>query len=239
MSAAEQKKFIAEIAPIIQDEAKRRDYLVCSAVIAQACLESRYGLSSLGAKYHNYFGLKCGKVWRGPSVNMQTKEEYIVGTLTTIKDNFRVYSDMRSGVSGYYDFVSTPRYSSLKSARTAKEYLERIKAAGYATSSAYVNNNMNVVRKYNLTEWDKPLTGVTTVNPYSIPASTLKAGTSGNAVKWLQWELNKRGYDLKIDGIYGPKTEQAVRDYQNRNGNALASDGIVGVITRGALLAGL
>lgn len=235
MTSAEQKKFIAEIAPVIQDEAKRRGYFVCSAVIAQACVESKYGQSSLGYKYHNYFGLKCGKAWRGPSVNMKTKEEY-VGTLTTIRDNFRVYPDITSGVSGYYDFISTSRYATLKSARTAQEYLERIKAAGYATSSTYVNTNMNVVRKYDLTEWDKPLNGLSDLNPYSVPASTLKQGSSGIGVKWLQWELNQRGYGLKVDGIYGPRTSDAVRDYQNRA--KLISDGIVGPATRSALLSG-
>ena len=236
MTSAEQKKFIADIAPVIQDEAKRRSYFVCSAVIAQACIESKYGQSSLGYKYHNYFGLKCGKAWRGPSVNMKTKEEYTVGTLTTIKDNFRVYPDINSGVSGYYDFISTSRYATLKSARTAQEYLERIKAAGYATSSTYVNTNMNVVRKYDLIEWDKPLNGVSDLNPYSVPASNLKQGTSGNGVKWLQWELNQRGYGLKVDGIYGPKTSEAVKDYQSRN--LLTADGIVGPVTRNALLSG-
>ena len=237
MTSAEQKKFIADIAPVIQDEAKRRSYFVCSAVIAQACIESKYGQSSLGYKYHNYFGLKCGKAWRGPSVNMKTKEEYTVGTLTTIKDNFRVYSDMTSGVSGYYDFISTSRYATLKSARTAQEYLERIKAAGYATSSTYVNTNMNVVRKYDLIEWDKPLNGIIDLNPYSVPASNLKQGSSGIGVKWLQWELNQRGYGLKVDGIYGPRTTTAVRDYQAKN-KLEPVDGIVGPVTRNALLSG-
>ena len=39
------KRFISEIAPIIQREAKKNGYQVCSPVIAQACIESRYGLS--------------------------------------------------------------------------------------------------------------------------------------------------------------------------------------------------
>ena len=54
------------------------------AIVAQAIVESNWGKSLLAAKYHNYFGLKCGKNWRGKSVNLKTKEEYTVGTLTTI-----------------------------------------------------------------------------------------------------------------------------------------------------------
>lgn len=53
-------KFISEIGPLISAEAKKRGYRICSTAIAQAIIESRYGQSSLAAKYHNYFGIKCG-----------------------------------------------------------------------------------------------------------------------------------------------------------------------------------
>lgn len=99
------KEFIEQIAPIIQKYAKAYGYKVVSAVIAQACIESGFGRSTLSAKYHNYFGLKCGSGWLGPSVNMNTKEEYTPGTLTSIRDFFRVYSSMEDGVKGYYEFI--------------------------------------------------------------------------------------------------------------------------------------
>lgn len=181
-SNQECKKFIEQIAPIIQKEAKKRGYLVCSPVIAQACIESAYGLSGL-AKYHNYFGMKCGSAWKGKSVNMKTKEEYTVGTLTTIRDNFRVYDSMADGVKGYYDFVSTRRYANLKSAATPQLYLERIKADGYATSSSYVNTNMNCIRKWDLTKWDDhtqgTLTNITNNKPIEEIAAEVIAGKWG------------------------------------------------------------
>lgn len=156
MATAKQvKEFIEEIAPIIQKYAKKYGYKVCSPIIAQACLESAYGTSSLAYKYHNYFGLKCGSYWKGKSVNLQTKEEYTAGTLTTIRDNFRAYDSMDAGVKGYFEFIATTRYKNLKTATTPKQYLELIKADGYATSSTYVNNNMSLVSKYNLTKYDK------------------------------------------------------------------------------------
>lgn len=148
------EKFIKEIAPLIQKYAKKYGYKVASPIIAQACLESAYGTSSLAYKYHNYFGLKCGSYWIGKSVNLQTKEEYTAGTLTTIRDNFRVYDSMEAGVKGYFEFISTDRYKNLKTAKTAREYLELIKSDGYATSYSYVANNMALVDKYNLTRYD-------------------------------------------------------------------------------------
>ena len=152
-SAAQAKEFIQKIAPLIQTEALARGYKVCSPIIAAACVESAYDGSVLAYKYHNYFGMKCGSSWRGKSVNLRTKEE-VNSTLVSIRDNFRVYATMEQGVSGYFDFISTKRYANLKDADTPEEYLKRIKADGYATSSSYVNTNMNCIRKWDLEEWD-------------------------------------------------------------------------------------
>lgn len=162
MTISKAKAFIQKIGPIIQAEAKKRGYLVCSPIIAQAVIESRYGESGL-AKYHNYFGLKCGSRWKGPSVNMKTKEEYN-SQLVSIRDNFRAYPDMESGVKGYFDFISTIRYANLKTAPTPEEYLRRIKADGYATSSSYVNTNLSCINTYDLTKWDNPQTGLKSID---------------------------------------------------------------------------
>lgn len=149
------KEFIEQIAPLVQKYAKAYGYKVVSAVIAQACIESGFGRSTLSAKYHNYFGLKCGSGWLGPSVNMNTKEEYTPGTLTSIRDFFRVYSSMEDGVKGYYEFIQYPRYSNLRQATTAQQYLEYIKADGYATAYTYVTTCMRVVHQYGLTRYDR------------------------------------------------------------------------------------
>lgn len=63
--------------------------------------------------------------------------------------------------------------------------------------------------------------------------ANLSYGSKGSEVKKLQEELNKQGYKLDVDGIYGNKTQSAVKDYQSKNG--LSVDGIAGVQTTGAL----
>ena len=85
---------------------------------------------------------------------MATKEEYKVGTLTNIRDNFRVYDSMEAGVKGYFDFINTSRYANLKGVKSPEEYVKRIKADGYATSSKYVDNIMRVIRDNKLTRFD-------------------------------------------------------------------------------------
>lgn len=68
-------------------------------------------------------------------------------------------------------------------------------------------------------------------NPFREPVSTFKRGMSGNAVKWIQRQLNIKGYALIEDGIFGQNTEDAVKDFQKK---AFVS-GIVDASTRIAL----
>lgn len=228
-SSAQQKEFINQIGYIIQEEANARGYKVCSPIIAQACLESNYGVSLLASRFANYFGLKCGSSWKGPSVNLSTKEEYTPGQLTTIRDNFRVYQtdgkpDMALGVKGYFDFINTKRYANLKSANTPREYLEFIKRDGYATSSSYVNSNMNVISRHNLERFD--WNGDQKGNPYQLSKRSLSLGGRGESVKWLQYALNECGANLTVDGIFGKQTKLAVLLFQKDHG--LQQDGIAG-----------
>ena len=61
----------------------------------------------------------------------------------------------------------------------------------------------------------------------------LSYGSRGSDVTELQKLLNKNGYKLSEDGIFGTNTQAAVKDYQQKNN--LAVDGIVGNNTWGAL----
>lgn len=151
----EKQQFIKEIAGYVKKYAATYGIVVHSPIIAQAVLESGWGESRLAAVYHNYFGLKCGTKWTGKSVNISTMEEYTPGTLTQIKDNFRVYDSMEEGVKGYFEFIQLSRYQNLRGITDPEEYLKIIKADGYATSSKYVENTMKIVTQYDLTQYDK------------------------------------------------------------------------------------
>ncbi len=150
----DKQKFVDDIAKYVQKYAGSYGISVHSPIIAQAILESGWGKSRLATDYHNYFGMKCGTKWTGPSVNMTTQEEYTAGTLSTIKDNFRVYDNMENGVKGYFEFIQLSRYENLKGIVNPQKYIETIKNDGYATSSTYVDSLMQIIKLYNLTSYD-------------------------------------------------------------------------------------
>lgn len=69
---------------------------------------------------------------------------------------------------------------------------------------------------------------------YPVPVRTLRKGSKGDDVKWLQARLNAYGAHLATDGAFGKLTDSAVRSFQKKKG--LTIDGIVGPVTRKALM---
>ena len=77
-------------------------------------------------------------------------------------------------------------------------------------------------------------------NPFlvALDAATkevLRQGSTGGSVKIAQVGLNAKGFALVADGVFGPRTDQAVRAFQSSR--RLAADGIIGPQTWAALLA--
>jgi putative chitinase len=67
------------------------------------------------------------------------------------------------------------------------------------------------------------------------PEDAWKAGGADDYVSWLQEALNDLGAnpELLVDGRYGPKTRQAVKEFQAVAG--IAVDGIAGPVTEAAI----
>ena len=65
-------------------------------------------------------------------------------------------------------------------------------------------------------------------------AIAYRRGSSGSVVSQIQTKLKNWGYyKYDVDGIFGSRTEAAVKSFQSRNG--LTADGIVGSATLAAL----
>ena len=82
-------------------------------------------------------------------------------------------------------------------------------------------------------------------NPYREPEKPLKyipilTGMIRQDVKWLQWELREAGYDMIVDGRFGPVTDMALRAFQAEHPGTYSGeipDGVCGAKTRAAFKA--
>jgi peptidoglycan hydrolase-like protein with peptidoglycan-binding domain len=82
------------------------------------------------------------------------------------------------------------------------------------------------------------MTITATVSPFPL----VRRGDRDHPVKTLQYLLRARGHTVTVDGIFGPKTDAAVRDFQKALHQDIPSvtvDGIVGPITWRALVSGM
>jgi peptidoglycan hydrolase-like protein with peptidoglycan-binding domain len=74
------------------------------------------------------------------------------------------------------------------------------------------------------------MTGTTAILPWPL----VRQGDQGHPVPSLQYLLRARGQGVSVDGIFGPRTDAAVRAFQQSRG--LAVDGIVGPNTWSVLI---
>lgn len=83
---------------------------------------------------------------------------------------------------------------------------------------------------------DRPVAGhggTKPLNPYRQSSATLRRGSAGDGVRYVQWTLNRFGYKCAVDGDFGPSTEAALMEFQRDL--LLDADGIAGPATRAAL----
>lgn len=217
-TAAEISLFIEMIAPLAQKAYRTLGKVKPSVCIGMACIESAYGTSQIMKKHNAYFGQKVGtgktavKYWSMKFFTSSTKEEYTLGQHTTIRAAFRAYDSAEQSVFNYYELLNTSLYAKVLATSDYREQMQQIKTCGYMTSSTEVNSVISIIEKYNLTKYD------VMDNPYTLTADTLKRGDRGDSVKWLQFQLNANSAGLDIDGIFGPKTEDAVVNYKKAKG---------------------
>lgn len=232
-----QSEFLAMIVPLAQKQAaKHGGKLFPSVTIAQAIHESGWGTSKRMVAANALFGVKVGNsaykfgdAWHGAAYKSGTTEYYDGKNPTKITDWFRQYDTIEDAVCDYMDMLChCKRYKGAVSQSSPKKSIEGIIAGGYATGPDYVDSIMKIINGYNLTQYDSP-TSSGVVCPYPEITTTLKRGMRGDKVKCLQWMLNNHnhnGAQIKVDGLFGPTTEKAVRAFQEKH--KLAVDGIVG-----------
>ncbi len=137
-------------------------------------------------------------------------------SVTNLQDQLRL--------AGYFNRSSTGIYASITADAVRRFQASRGLVvdgiAGPATQRALREQSLPVSGNI------RPISSSSYVRPISYAASS-------STVRALQQQLNDRGYSVRVDGIFGPETAAAVRQFQADN--SLVVDGVPGPATRSAL----
>ncbi|PJN89003.1 glucosaminidase domain-containing protein [Bacillus sp. mrc49] len=181
--------FINEIAPYalrIHEEFK----ILPSVMIAQACLESGYGTSTLANQAKNIFGTKGD--YKGESIIMQTIE-YVNGAPVQVRNKFRKYptweESLRDLANLYAFGTSWNRnlYTAVIGEKDFKKALKAIYDAGYATDPKYIEKLVNLIETSDLTKFDSMVGEVYHIVIKGDTVSALAKAYGSTQVQIQQW----------------------------------------------------
>ena len=168
------KEWIAMIAPIAQDLNALYNVLP-SILIAQSALETGWGLTDLTRKY-NIVGMKADLInstwrehstWDGTTYTKVTPE-YVNNKLIYKEDVFRVYHSFRECLEDYCNFLMYVRndkgykYRRIQTMADPAEVIHAIRIGtgttsnpeGYCTDPTYETKILNIIKEYNLRQYD-------------------------------------------------------------------------------------
>ena len=158
--------FIKKMAPLAVADMKKSGVLA-SVTLAQAILESAWGKSELAQNACNFFGMKASisgntwpSNWDGQKYRKETGEQKPDGTRYTVTADFRKYPDAAASVADHSAYLTgamkgkEKRYKGITGEKDARTAITIIKNGGYATSVDYIDNIMNIIDRYGLTQYD-------------------------------------------------------------------------------------
>ena len=201
--ASTNNAFLDSIIPDAYKLANDND-LYASVMIAQAILESNWGVSGLSAApYYNLFGIKG--TYNGKGVTFYTLEDDGSGNYYQIRDSFRDYpsykeslndyaNKMVNGVSWDSEFYSGTWKSNTSSYKDATAAL----TGTYATDTRYGGKLNNLITTHGLTQYDTPA-GSTSSTSASVSGATTNLSAQGTTSSTNGW----KSYTVKAgDGLY-------------------------------------
>ncbi|MFD1483638.1 glycoside hydrolase family 73 protein [Lacticaseibacillus baoqingensis] len=148
--------FIKRLAPYAQ-QLHQTYGVYASITLAQAILESDWGQSTLAKDYHNLFGIKSNDP---ANSQVLTTQEYVNDQWVTIKARFAVYpSDQASMKAHALLFVNgtnwnPAQYQTVLKATTYQAAAQALKTDGYATDPDYPNKLINLIKQWQLDQYD-------------------------------------------------------------------------------------
>ena len=154
-------EFIQYVAAIAVKDWLERKIMLPSVVIAQAILESGWGKSELALKALALFGIKKNG-WTGKVYIKAATEQRADGTYYTVDNTeWRAYDSWDDSITDHNTYIATRersagvlRYEAIIGNTDYKQVCQLLKDCGYATSLTYPDKLINLILKYNLTQYD-------------------------------------------------------------------------------------
>lgn len=152
------RDFVDQLLPKTQELYEKYGVLP-SITLAQAILESNWGKSTLGSKYHNLFGIKAGPTER--KVHLET-QEFENGVWKTILADFKVYDSFDDSLEDHTKLFihgtswNKNQYQRVLEAKDYKEGAKALQESGYATAPNYEEKLIELIEQYELYRYDKP-----------------------------------------------------------------------------------
>lgn len=171
-ATASRTEFMNNISPVAISEMTRTG-VYASVTMAQAALESANGGSGLSTKYANYYGMTAGTcapkaapsgvsgtVYRsGEGGNTCSGNSFWDGTVVAMCNSsgkdcqwYRVYDSFENSTRDHSRLLADKYNCNVYSSNS--EQLQCIKDHGYATDPNYVSKILNVIKTYNLSQYD-------------------------------------------------------------------------------------
>ncbi|OLF19126.1 peptidoglycan-binding domain-containing protein [Actinophytocola xanthii] len=133
--------------------------------------------------------------------------------------------------------VSWPRVGSGARGETVSSIQHLLTHHGFATTvdGVFGSGTTTSVRSFQ-TARGLSVTGIVDTATWPVLAVTTRSGDNGQQVRAAQVQLNRYGYRLTVDGVFGSATRAAASDFQLQN--RLSADGVVGQQTWRTLAGG-
>ena len=226
-ATASRTEFMNNISPVAISEMTRTG-VYASVTMAQAALESANGGSGLSTKYANYYGMTAGTcapkaapsgvsgtVYRsGEGGNTCSGNSFWDGTVVAMCNSsgkdcqwYRVYDSFENSTRDHSRLLSDKYNCNVYGSNS--EQLQCIKDHGYATDPDYVSKILNVIKTYNLSQYDIGTWDGTTTS-YDSPTYNNQIcynGGSTNSGTFTSWKQ----YDSQWSNVrLGNKTVGAI-----------------------------
>jgi len=118
-------------------------------LVAHSALESGWGAREIrsadGSPSFNLFGIKAGRGWSGPTVEVPTTE-FVNGVAQSERAKFRAYGSYAEAFRDYAQLLSSkPRYAAVIGQQDGAQFARALQQAGYATDPMYADKLSRII----------------------------------------------------------------------------------------------